>query len=246
MAWPMKKFFLVLTLIPALIFASPFPPPRGHVNDFAQVIDSRTEKGLTTLLTQLERQTGIAFVVATFPSLEGSDIETFAADLYQQWGIGKKGEDKGLLMLAAIEDRNARIEVGYGLEGVIPDAFAGRVLREVMFPRFHEGQYSEGFFEASLVFIQRLEDKLGFQLKVQQAPGYAAGRRTGLFALLPWPVKILFGLGLLYMFIRHPFLFFFLISSMGRGGGFRGGGFGGGFGGFGGGLSGGGGASGRW
>lgn len=234
----MKKFLLVLTLIPALIFASDFPSPRGPVNDFAQVIDRRTEDNLTTLLTQLERQTGIAMVIATFPSLEGADIETFATDLYQRWGIGKRGEDKGLLMLAAIKDRNARIEVGYGLEGTIPDAFAGRVLREVMFPYFREGKYGEGFFEASLVLIQRLEERFEFQLKAE--------RRVSPFLLIPLPIKLLFALGMLYLFIRHPFLFLFLMGPRSMVPGPRSGGFGGGFGGFGGGLSGGGGASGRW
>ncbi|MBI4124448.1 MAG: TPM domain-containing protein [Deltaproteobacteria bacterium] len=239
----MKKFLLGLTLIPTLIFASDFPAPQGPVNDFAQVLDARMEKGLTAVFTQLEKQTGIAMVIATLPSLEGADIETVAADLYQQWGIGKKGEDQGILMLAAIEDRNARIEVGYGLEGVIPDAFAGRVLREVMFPRFREGQYGAGFFDASLILIQRLEEKLEFQLKAGTIPHSPRRRQESLLALLPWPVKIFLGLGLLFLFFRHPWLLFFIPWS---GRGFRGGGFGGGFGGFGGGLSGGGGASGRW
>lgn len=231
----------LLTLTPALLFASDFPKPTGPVNDFAGVIDAQNKESLTLLLTELEEQTSIAMVIATVPSLNGSDIETYSVKLFQDWGIGKKGIDKGLLILAAIKDRNARIEVGYGLEPYLPDAFAGRILREVLFPYFKEWRYGDGFSEASFAIISQLENKLGFKLKT--AATFNQPR-----ASLPWPLTLIFFLIFAYLFIRHPLLFLFFLSGGGRsaGGGFRGGGFGGGFGGFGGGLSGGGGASGRW
>ena len=236
-----KVASIILTLsLSSFAWAANYPKPIGPVNDFANVIDQQNKTKLTTLLTALQNQTGIAMVIVTIPSLEGSDIESYAVDLYKKWGVGQKGSDKGILILAAIKDRNARIEVGYGLESVVPDAFAGRILREVLFPYFKKGLYGEGLLETSLVLVEVLQNKLEFQLETE----ITATPQTS----IPRPFAILFFLILLYLFIRHPILFlmFFSGGGGGYGGGFRGGGGGGGFGGFGGGLSGGGGASGRW
>lgn len=221
------------------------------MGDFAHVIDAKNKEGLTILLTGLEQQEGIAMVIATIPSLEGADIETFAVDLYKKWGIGKKGEDKGILILASVEDRTARIEVGYGLEAVIPDAFAGRVLREILFPYFQKARYGDGFLTASTILIQQLSKKFGFELKGEAAQAIQNEAPHE----WPWPITLVVFLFFLYLFLRHPLLFLMFFGprslvpgpwSSRFGGGFRGGSFGGGFGGFGGGLSGGGGASGRW
>lgn len=244
----MKKLFLVLLLFPLTLLGET-PRPKAWVNDFANVIAEPEEAKLSQLLTALEQQTGIELAVVTVKSLGGKDIESAAVELFQQWGIGKKGKDNGLLILTAIDDQNGRIEVGYGLESVIPDALAGRVLREIIFPEFKQEKYDEGLWLGANALIQILEKKLDFQLAgVGEQPAVEFQSEEG-SSPFGWLIKILFLMGLLYMFIRHPWL---MLLFMGPGGGFGGGGFrggmggGGGFGGFGGGLSGGGGASGRW
>jgi uncharacterized protein len=237
--------FIVLT-ISSSSQALDLPPPRGLVNDFAQVIQPTVAQQLEAVLIRLERVTGIEIAIVTVPSLEEDDIDDAAVRLFEQWGIGKRGRDEGLLVLAAINDRLARIEVGYGLEPIIPDATAGRVLQDVIFPRFKEGQYGAGLLQGTLVLIGIIEEAKGIELGEKPFPQRAPSIEQKPAGPLAWMFRILLLLGAALLFIRHPFLFLLLFSGgFGRGGG---GGFGrgGGFGGFGGGLSGGGGASGRW
>jgi len=217
--------------------------PAGPVNDFAGVIEPAEAGTLTQILTTLQQQTGIAMVIVTLPTLEGSDIETTATDLFQKWGIGEKGKDNGILILAAIQDRDARIEVGYGLEGAIPDAFAGRILREVLFPSFRQSRYGEGLLKGAVVLIKRLEEKMGFSLETTMPE--VGSLRAPMPPALAWALRILLFIGLAYLFIRHPRLLLFLLWMSG-GRGRNDDDQGGGFGGFGGGSSGGGGASGKW
>jgi uncharacterized protein len=85
---------------------------------------------------ELRRKTGAQFAVVTLKSLEGGQIDDFANKLFKKWGVGEKGKNNGIMLLVAMQDRKARIEVGYGLEPILPDALAGRVLDEQLFPAF--------------------------------------------------------------------------------------------------------------
>lgn len=244
----MKRSLLILVLffLPTSLKAETkdLPKPTSFVSDFAQVMAPEEVRQLSLLLSRLEQASGIEMAVVTIPSLEGEDIEGYAVRLFKSWGIGKKGKDNGVLLLAAIQDHAARIEVGYGLEPVINDAYAGRVLREVLFPNFRNGNYGKGLMEGSRVLIGRLGEQLNFSLEGGTPHALSRVSSSG-WAIL---IKIIIFVVLLILFIQNPFLFFLLLSG-GRGGGDdRGsGGFGGGgFGGFGGGGSGGGGASGSW
>ncbi|MDO8643955.1 MAG: TPM domain-containing protein [bacterium] len=246
----MKRFFLFLPILVFLSFAAhateKLPAPQGFINDFARVIDPVAENRLSLLATQLEQASGIEMVIVTLPTLDRGEVGDTAVRLFQEWGIGKKGKDNGLLLLAAIQEHEARIEVGYGLEGTINDAYAGRILREILFPAFRQEKYGEGFLIASQVLMTRLQDELKFSLEGVPPVRFQEERRR--MNPLQRVFSILFLIGMIYFAIRHPRLFLFmLLTGFGRGGGFGGGrGMGGGFGGFGGGLSGGGGASGRW
>jgi len=120
----------------------------GHVNDFAQLLNAAERAAMEERLVQLQQKTGAEMAVVTLPSLEGGQIDDFAHKLFQQWGVGKKGKDNGLLLLVAVQDRKARIEVGYGLEPILPDALAGRVLDEQLFPAFKQQRYAEGLDQA--------------------------------------------------------------------------------------------------
>jgi uncharacterized protein len=111
------------------------------------------------VLAEGERTTGAQIVVALFPSLEGESLEDFSIRLAEQWRIGQKGLDNGAIILAFMREHKLRIEVGYGLEGAIPDIEAARIIREVIGPRFREGRYEAGLEAAARALYGRVEGK---------------------------------------------------------------------------------------
>lgn len=239
-------FFFCIFIFSTTAEAKTFPTPQGYVNDFAGVITPAAESQLESWAQNLSLRTGVEVAIATVSDLEGEALETYAVDLFAAWGIGKKGKDNGLLILVVPPERALRIEVGYGLEGLIPDALAGRVARDSMFPFFREGDYSAGLMAGATALMKIVGDEYGVELQglpVSVERPIIKGTQRGLGSFI---FKILFALVMLYLFIRHPLLFLFFLSSLGRGSGMGGGFSRGGFGGFGGGLSGGGGFSGRW
>ena len=219
------------------------PQPTGYVNDFANVLDARTRSGLESTLSSLEQRTGAEVAVVTVNSLEGAPIEDYAVKLFQTWGIGKKGKDNGALILVAPNERQVRIEVGYGLEGAINDALAGRIIRERMLPAFKAGDFNAGIAGGTMTVAALVAKEAGTTLGNGNDDADIGARYPRKKSIYHTIFSIFFFLFMAYLFIRHPWLFLLFMSGMGRGGGR---GFGGGFGGFGGGLSGGGGASGRW
>ena len=127
---------------------APLPALTGRVVDEAGLLSSADEERLTTGLAALEQRTSVQLVIATVPSLE-EPIEDFAIRLAESWGIGQAEDDNGILLLVSLEDRAARIEVGYGLEAAIPDGLAGRILREELAPHFQRNDYAAGFEAAA-------------------------------------------------------------------------------------------------
>jgi uncharacterized protein len=119
------------------------------VNDLANVLPAEREARLEQRLAAFERKTSHQIVLLTVPSLAGDPIEDFSMRVAESWRIGHAGLDNGIIVIVAPNDRQARIEVGYGLEGVVPDAIASRVPRERMLPRFREGRMADGI-EAGL------------------------------------------------------------------------------------------------
>ncbi len=135
-------FFTVLN--PALSFALDVPPLRARVNDLAGMLSPEAAQALEQRLADFEQETGHQIAVLTIPSLEGDAIEDFGIRVAEAWKIGKKGFDNGAILLIVQKERKLRIEVGYGLEGVLPDAVASRIIREVIVPRFRDGDFSGG------------------------------------------------------------------------------------------------------
>jgi uncharacterized protein len=135
---------IVLITSAGLVFAQDFPNPVGYVNDFAGLLSAGVRTQLETRLGQLEQDTTAEVAVVTINTLEGNPIEYYANELFNEWGIGQKGEDNGILFLVALEERQTRIEVGYGLEGVITDGRAGRILDQYVIPSFKNSNYEEG------------------------------------------------------------------------------------------------------
>ena len=120
------------------------PKPAGRVTDLANVIDAATEADLDRRLDQLEQQTSSEVAVVTVPSLNGVPVEDYAVQLFKEWGIGQAKTDNGVLVLVAPSEREMRIEVGYGLEGILPDGLAGQIIRENFIPRFRDDDYNGG------------------------------------------------------------------------------------------------------
>jgi uncharacterized protein len=114
------------------------------VNDLADAIPPAPEARLEEKLARLEAETSHQIAVLTVPTLAGEPIESFALRVAEAWQLGQKGVDNGILVAVAVQDRRARIEVGYGLEGVVPDVIAKRTLEDVMFPRFRDGDFAGG------------------------------------------------------------------------------------------------------
>ena len=125
-------------------FAQTLPSPTGRVNDFANVIDPAVEAEIDRRLDLLEQTTSSEIAVATITSLGGMSSAAYANRLFQEWGVGQAKTDNGVLVLIAIDDRDMAIEVGYGLEGVLPDGLAGQIIRDDFTPRFRDGDYSGG------------------------------------------------------------------------------------------------------
>jgi uncharacterized protein len=133
---------IVLTAVS--LEAQNLPKPAGRITDLANIIDSATESELDSRLDELERKTSSEVAVVTVPSLDGVPVEDYSVRLFKAWGIGQAKTDNGVLVLVAPNEREMRIEVGYGLEGILPDGLAGQIIRENFTPRFRDNDYSGG------------------------------------------------------------------------------------------------------
>jgi uncharacterized protein len=142
----MRKLLGFLVLLAALwaLAAPTFPALTGRVVDEAHLLPAHDKERLEHKLAALEHNTTIQFVVVTLPTLQGYDIADYGYQLGRHWGIGQKGKDNGILLIVAPKERKVRLEVGYGLEGVITDYEADRIIRDVIVPRFKKGEYAGG------------------------------------------------------------------------------------------------------
>jgi uncharacterized protein len=246
--------------MPALAQDEPaIPEPAGFVNDHAGLLDARTRGQLEAFLDQVKNKTGAEFAVLTVPTTAPLDPSEYKVRVFEQWGLGRAGEDDGLLMLVALEEREVRFETGYGLEGALPDGLQSRIFRRVIQPRFRDGDYAGGIVEGVKECAARIAAERGVTVEWDGRELRYGGGRAGRVPI--WVPLLIFVIVAI------------LLGRM-RGGGTRGGrryrggswggwggGFGGGtgsfgggfsgrgggsFGGFGGGASGGGGGGGRW
>jgi uncharacterized protein len=250
-------WFLMLCAASA-VYADDIPVrPPAPVVDLAGIIDDSVKAKLNRYMRELEQKTTAQMAILTIKSLEGQSLEDLSITVaHDKWKLGQKGKDNGVLLMVALKDRKYRIEVGYGLEGVLPDSLVGGIGRQYLVPYFKKGDYSSGIYAAALVIANKIADEAGVKISGLPAvpktqPNKAQKRSSGFFGKI---ISLLIFLVVFFIFIRNPrsFLALMLLSSMGgrrghwggSGGGFGGGGSGG-FGGGGGGF-GGGGASGGW
>ena len=242
-----KHLRLVLPIFLFLFLAVPrlsaLEVPRraeGYVTDRAGIMSSTVRANLEEALRAYEDKTSNQVVVVTFPSLEGNSLEDFSVRLAEAWKVGQKGRDNGVIFLVFKNDRKMRIEVGYGLEGVLTDALAGQIIRDVVVPYFRTGDYSGGIVAGTDAIMKATQGEY------KGTPRNARSSDGG-------KILLLFGIFFLFHFwVRATSSrigrqggryggFFPMGGGFGSGSGFGGGGFSGGGGGFGGG-----GASGGW
>jgi uncharacterized protein len=253
-SWAKVPFLALLVLtFPLVLGAEPTSQlrPTGYVNDFAHVLEPNTIAQLTNICQQIDQKAHAQIAVVTINSLDGSDIDSYAVDLFKKWGIGSKSTDHGVLILLAVKDRKYRIEVGYGLEPILPDGKVGGFGREAV-PYLRQSDYNS----ALILMTSRVADVIaqdagvtltGARPQAPAEPRVRPDRRMSPVGLVVLAIIILL---VLFTPLRNVLFWFLLFGGGGRGGGYGGGGGfgggGGGFGGFGGGSSGGGGASGSW
>jgi uncharacterized protein len=244
---------LLLSSFPLGEAAEKFPKPVGAVNDFANLISPQYKHEMTALAQEVLQKTGASVVVVTLPTVGDNDPTGYANRLYQAWGIGKKGEDRGVLIFLALKERRIRIETGYGVEGILPDGLVGEILDRDVAPYLRTGDYGRGLFNAmmsvSRVIARDAKASLSDRPQVSGEGRPAASRKkrgvswtSDVTSLLIFVLIVVLLLGTKRGRDILPLILFLFLSSGGRGGGGFGGFGGGGFGGFGGGSSGGGGA----
>lgn len=237
----MKRMLaLLLCCLPLLVLAAEikFPPLTGRVVDNADMLSATEEQQLTQLLAAHEQRTTNQVVVVTLKDLDGNVIEDYANQLYRYWGLGEKDKDNGALLIIAKQEREMRIEVGYGLEGVLTDAMSSVIIHGEIEPAFRQGQFANGISKGATAIVKLLEGEY-------QPPAKASKKEDK----NQWVFLLFFIIWITFMVLprmnRHGFGGGSYRGGYGSGG-FGGGGFGGGGFSGGGGSSGGGGASGGW
>jgi uncharacterized protein len=236
-----------LHIIPAILLtfmlagalqAQKLPDPVGFVNDFAGVIDPGSSAEMEAIARALQQKTGAEIAVVTVNSIEPyGTIDEYSIELTTSWGVGKKGEDTGILLLLAMQERKIKMEVGYGLEGVIPDGLAGEILDQSVLPALKAGEYGTGMLRGVQAVAGIIAKEYDVDLGDYQLEESVRYTRTNI------PVGLIVFILFALFFGGGRFLFWPLLF-MGRAAsrrGFYGGGFGSGGSGFGGGFSGGGG-----
>ncbi|TAH19880.1 MAG: hypothetical protein EAZ08_07395 [Cytophagales bacterium] len=161
----MKQYFLVVWYFWAStsIFAQnslvkPRPEPASFANDYAEVLSASDEQRLEEKLKQYEKATSHQFAIVIIPSLQGNNLEKLTNEWFKTWGIGQKEKNNGLLILLAVKERKVRIEVGYGLEKIIPATETTKVIDNYLRPNFKNGNFYQGFDEA-IAYLMELAQK---------------------------------------------------------------------------------------
>jgi uncharacterized protein len=247
-------FLLAQLLLAPAALAQDFPKPTNFLVDDAGVISPDDEARINAELNDYEERSSNEVAVAVVESTGNRSIQDYANDLFAEWGVGKKGEDNGVLTVIAMKERETWIEVGYGMEGELTDLEAGRIYRDVLRPLLREGDVGNAVLQTTRAIRRDLgDDQVGeVPVPVQDEDGDRGNPIGSLFWLIPFfifgPLSAIGRRGRRRRGWITPIFWGGGWGGLGGGGqssgGFGGGG--GGFGGFGGGNSGGGGAGGSW
>lgn len=252
--WLIYFILLLQCFFAACATAAPQIPPKPtaaagiYVQDYAQVLSAEDKRRLLSIGQELDNKTTAQLAVVTVKTLDGQPIEDYALSILREWGIGSKEKNNGALIVVAVQDRRSRIEVGYGLEGLLTDGLTGRIQDQAMIPYFRKGNYAAGIVNGYAVTASIIAKDAGVQLTSINSEQIAVPAKTtnNTDQEYPFWLKLLIGAGIvLLLIIDNLFLggvltqMLFFMFLRGRGGG-------GGRGGFGGGSGGGGGSSRSW
>lgn len=252
--WLIYFILLLQCFFAACATAAPQIPPKPtaaagiYVQDYAQVLSAEDKRRLLSIGQELDNKTTVQLAVVTVKTLDGQPIEDYALSILREWGIGSKEKNNGALIVVAVQDRRSRIEVGYGLEGLLTDGLTGRIQDQAMIPYFRKGNYAAGIVNGYAVTASLIAKDAGIQLASINSEQIAVPAKTtnNTDQEYPFWLKLLIGAGIvLLLIIDNLFLggvltqMLFFMFLRGRGGG-------GGRGGFGGGSGGGGGSSRSW
>ena len=190
MRYLLRGFFLSLAFFlssPVSLFALDVPKrPEGYVSDYAKLLSDSTRGRLEQALRDFEDKTGNQVLVATFPRLEGEVLENYSIRLAQAWKPGRKGKDNGVILVIFKEDRKVRIEVGYGLEGVLTDALCKLIIENEIVPRFRAGDYDGGIERAVTAILSATQGEYSAPRKVHRRTDFSIndGLIKALFVLI--------------------------------------------------------------
>ena len=232
------SFLLLLGGITAAASAYPSPTSDFFVNDFADVVEAKDEQIMCSIGKALDRKTTAQVVLCTVETLNGIALETYSLELGRQWGIGNKDKNNGVLILFAEQERKLRVEVGYGLEGDLPDGKTGRLMDVYAMDLLRDDCFSEGLTALYEALVNEVYLAYGDEVSDYTPIDEIPEEEPSAWAKL---IAVAIFIGLIFLFKRTgfgPFFFFgggFGGGSGGSSGGFGGGGFGGGGGSFGGG-----------
>ncbi len=242
----------VILLYPLSALAKIEPPPKTYLEDRVGIIKEQFKRQIITLLSELERKTGARVIVLIVDTTGGIPIEEYSLERAEKWKFGKNKKGASALIVIAVKDKKYRFEIGYELEGTLPDAYVGTLGRKYFVPYFRKGMYSEGIYLSILDIAQKIAKEKGVKLEVRSVkiPKSAMPREDKLNKLISTFIFLIF-ISLFILRLAIPRRRIWWLGGIYVGGGFgsNSGGFGGGFGSFGsggGGGFGGGGASGSW
>ena len=222
--WLCATVAIVAAVLTPAAAATDVPYLSGRVVDNAEILKSSTRASLDALLKAHETASGDQIAILTIRSLGDESIEQYAQRVFAVWKLGQKGKDNGILVVIAPADHKLRIEVGYGLEGSMPDVIAARIIRNIVTPAFKNGDFDTGVQKGAEAIVAQLEgrgDTLGLSSSVADAP-HAVANFSSPASGMPWPMRILVGcfiFGIIGLFtvvgVLTPgvgwFLYFFLI-----------------------------------
>ncbi|NTV60567.1 MAG: YgcG family protein [Chlorobiaceae bacterium] len=177
-----RSIFLLLPLVLLIsgnIFAAEVPYLTGRITDNAQLLSPAVNRSLSESLQAHEKRTGNQIAVLTLPTLDGESIEDYAVRVFESWKLGQKGKDNGILIVVVPGDRRMRIEVGYGLEGTLTDAMAGRIIQTSMAPKFKNGDFNGGIADGARAVMNVLE---GGKIP-ETVVNTEAGKNSGFFQM---------------------------------------------------------------
>ncbi|MCX7884551.1 MAG: TPM domain-containing protein [Caloramator sp.] len=256
--------FLFIVILTSFVFGDvryPNPTNKKYINDYAGVISENVEDKIVEIGDELYRKTGAEITAVIMENTDDIPIEDYATGLFRKWGIGSKDKNNGVLILVAFKNpsslKKSRIEVGYGLEGVLPDGKTGRIQDEYMIPYFKKADYESGILNGYAIICSEVAKEYNIKLSSLEGKGSVYKSKDSNKNVIDLNPVVLMILIIIFLFFDGFFfrwtmlriIMSILFGGRGGRGGFGGGGFGdsgGGFGGFGGGSSGGGGSSRDW